>query len=555
MLFLRRYWTAVVTLFVVAVPALAQDVRKGPRQDVPPQPAQAFPLPDLEKLLPGGLDPAQAQRLRQQMEMTRRLLENLNKQLPGGFPGGPGGIGNIFGPGFPLALEGDNRLGARLQRPSEVLAEQLDLPQGRGLVLGEVKPGSPADRAGLKKHDILLELGGKAVSSQANDFLKVLNDFKTGDKVDAVVVRKARKESIKGVVLPEPPKDNPLPFGAGGIFPNFPVPVPNLQPPQPRGGRPRVGGRPGASPTGPLAVWDGKRDAVPTAYSGAVRIRALPIDEVQPGLFRPAAAGVALVILDVTAEPRMQGWSLAGTPNIARALDDQGQNLTVVEEPNPQANLNNPFGRVGVALGRMPSMSSTHQAAVRLKLGDKQAKAIKELTGTLSLQVWAASTAVLAVDNILRAAGQTTKGTNGSTLQILSIAKLADGGYSLRIKLETPGDRNNPLAGLGGFGAGGGVRIQQRIQLNGQNVVVAGSGSNDPGDLPVLLDPKGKAFTLVNTPSTVSRFNLNTMTQTRNLTLIYRPQEGQGEPARLVLNGRRRETVSVPFALRNVPLP
>jgi len=58
---------------------------------------------------------------------------------------------------------------------------------------------------------------------------------------------------------------------------------------------------------------------------------------------------------------------------------------------------------------------------------------------------------------------------------------------------------------------------------------------------------------MIAAPATAVNFNGNMMTHT--LTLLYQPQDGQGEPARLVLNGRRRQLVQVPFTLRDVPLP
>ena len=129
----------------------------------------------------------------------------------GGRPGRPDRFGR-----FAAA----NRLGVELTKPSDVLCEQLDLPKDQGLVLNNVKAGSAAAKAGLKDNDILLELGGKKVSSQASEFLKTLNDFKTGAKVDAVVLRKGKRETVKDVTLPEVPKD--------AFAPGFPRRLPNL---------------------------------------------------------------------------------------------------------------------------------------------------------------------------------------------------------------------------------------------------------------------------------------------------------------------------------------
>lgn len=49
-------------------------------------------------------------------------------------------------------------LGLRLARASDVLRQQLALARGAGLVVEEVAPGSPAERAGFRQHDVLVLL-------------------------------------------------------------------------------------------------------------------------------------------------------------------------------------------------------------------------------------------------------------------------------------------------------------------------------------------------------------------------------------------------------------
>jgi hypothetical protein len=49
-------------------------------------------------------------------------------------------------------------LGLRLTRASEVLRQQLALARGAGLVVEEVTPGSVADKAGFRQHDVLVLL-------------------------------------------------------------------------------------------------------------------------------------------------------------------------------------------------------------------------------------------------------------------------------------------------------------------------------------------------------------------------------------------------------------
>src|SRR5205823_13183685 len=81
-----------------------------------------------------------------------------------------------------------------------------------------------------------LELGGKSVSSDAQEFRKQLGEIKANSPVDAVVLRKGKKESVKGISLPE--AKNEAGFGLPGVdfgglgipnLPEFPVPprIPN----------------------------------------------------------------------------------------------------------------------------------------------------------------------------------------------------------------------------------------------------------------------------------------------------------------------------------------
>src|SRR5262245_17658619 len=61
------------------------------------------------------------------------------------------------------------RLGVYLEVPEETLVSQLDLPRDHGLVIRQVVPDSAAAWAGLQPLDILLELNGKAVSSNPRE--------------------------------------------------------------------------------------------------------------------------------------------------------------------------------------------------------------------------------------------------------------------------------------------------------------------------------------------------------------------------------------------------
>lgn len=97
---------------------------------------------------------------------------------------------------------GANRLGATLESPSDTVANQLNLPQGQGVVVRQVPANSAAAKAGLQPNDIVLEIGGKTISRNPAEFDKTLEQIKPDAAVDAIVLRKGEKTTIKGVTLP-----------------------------------------------------------------------------------------------------------------------------------------------------------------------------------------------------------------------------------------------------------------------------------------------------------------------------------------------------------------
>lgn len=96
----------------------------------------------------------------------------------------------------------EGRFGITIDAIPEVLIDQLDLGKGTGVIITSVVPGSAAEKAGIRANDILVQMAGKAVSSDANDLVKLVNSLKADEKFEVVVVRKGKKETIKDVVLP-----------------------------------------------------------------------------------------------------------------------------------------------------------------------------------------------------------------------------------------------------------------------------------------------------------------------------------------------------------------
>lgn len=251
-----RRWSLLAAILVAGValqavaasgPEKKQD-KKEEKKDADKKEAQPLPgFPNVEDLfqqLPPGLDEAQRKLMEDHLKRVRQMMQQMQQQFPGGnlppLPGFPGGIDGGLPQLPPLQLprlrarfggmggfnplgqqQHQPRLGARVEKPSAALVDQLDLPRGQGLVLDEVLNDSAAAKAGLKANDILLELNGKPVPSDPAEFTRLLQDVKPDTKVDAVVMRKTRKETIKGLSLPKVPEVQQQP-GFNFQFPNVP---------------------------------------------------------------------------------------------------------------------------------------------------------------------------------------------------------------------------------------------------------------------------------------------------------------------------------------------
>jgi len=94
-------------------------------------------------------------------------------------------------------------LGARASMPTPVLDAQLEL-RGLGLVIEAVEKDTLADRLGLARFDVLVELNGHDIRSTA-DVAAALHGLPDGAKVTAKVMRRAQQLTLtdEGVAAPK----------------------------------------------------------------------------------------------------------------------------------------------------------------------------------------------------------------------------------------------------------------------------------------------------------------------------------------------------------------
>ena len=70
----------------------------------------------------------------------------------------------------------ESSLGLSVQELTSDIAKSLGLEGTNGVVVSEVKPDTAAEKAGLRRGDVVLEVGGKVINSTA-EFKRETNDL------------------------------------------------------------------------------------------------------------------------------------------------------------------------------------------------------------------------------------------------------------------------------------------------------------------------------------------------------------------------------------------
>jgi serine protease Do len=91
-------------------------------------------------------------------------------------------------------------------RSMEDLLDDLGLKSQRGVFVGYVESGSPADKAGLKMGDVVVEFNGKPVSGQSDMFFKVA-EVNPGTTVSLKALRNKSERELKITLIERPPVD------------------------------------------------------------------------------------------------------------------------------------------------------------------------------------------------------------------------------------------------------------------------------------------------------------------------------------------------------------
>ena len=97
----------------------------------------------------------------------------------------------------------EQRFGLSMSNGAEnAIGKLLNGAKDRGLMIERVAKDSPAAKAGIQPLDILVEIDARPVPSGLPDFRKMLAEMQPESAVDVTLIRKGRKQTIKGLVVP-----------------------------------------------------------------------------------------------------------------------------------------------------------------------------------------------------------------------------------------------------------------------------------------------------------------------------------------------------------------
>ncbi len=90
-------------------------------------------------------------------------------------------------------------LGVSVQEITEDIAKNLGLKDVKGVLVNDVFKGDPADRAGLKTGDIILEVGGKKIKD-TRELLRIVATLSVGKEVELKILHNGKEKVLQIVV-------------------------------------------------------------------------------------------------------------------------------------------------------------------------------------------------------------------------------------------------------------------------------------------------------------------------------------------------------------------
>jgi serine protease Do len=104
--------------------------------------------------------------------------------------------------GFYSFFNSNRQMGVSVTSLTKQLGEYFGAPEGRGVLISSVRENSPADKAGLRAGDVIIEVEGKEVKG-TSDLMRLINE-KKDSAVNLTVIRNKSRMNVS--VTPEKSK-------------------------------------------------------------------------------------------------------------------------------------------------------------------------------------------------------------------------------------------------------------------------------------------------------------------------------------------------------------
>lgn len=103
---------------------------------------------------------------------------------------------------FEFGVEDYRYIGVYLEQLNPELSKYFGVPEGQGLLVARVNPGSPAEKAGLKVGDVIISADGKR-TQKLEELTDLIQRKKKGEKIALEVIRDRKKVKLEVEVAEE----------------------------------------------------------------------------------------------------------------------------------------------------------------------------------------------------------------------------------------------------------------------------------------------------------------------------------------------------------------
>lgn len=97
----------------------------------------------------------------------------------------------------PATTKSSARIGVEVEGVSDTLRAQLGLAEDEGVLIASVGEGTPAAKAGLQKHDVVVAVNGQKTANRWSLRRMVSEALEAKGEVELTIVRKAKREAVK----------------------------------------------------------------------------------------------------------------------------------------------------------------------------------------------------------------------------------------------------------------------------------------------------------------------------------------------------------------------